>query len=43
MSVDNATIIRKTGLDRKKLTNALSQLKKTGKIKSVKRGVHKIV
>ena len=42
-SVDNAAIIKETGLDRKQVTNALSQLKKTGKVKSVKRGVHKIV
>jgi predicted Rossmann fold nucleotide-binding protein DprA/Smf involved in DNA uptake len=39
--VDNKTIVNKTGLDRKQVANALSQLKKTGKVKSVKRGVHK--
>jgi predicted Rossmann fold nucleotide-binding protein DprA/Smf involved in DNA uptake len=41
--VDNATIAEKTGLDRKQVANALSQLKKTGKVKSVHRGVHTVV
>ena len=40
IGVDNATIAKKTGLDRKQVANALSQLKKTGKAKSVKKGVH---
>jgi predicted Rossmann fold nucleotide-binding protein DprA/Smf involved in DNA uptake len=40
--VDNVTIAKKTGLDRKQVANALSQLKKTGKVKSVKKGVHAV-
>jgi predicted Rossmann fold nucleotide-binding protein DprA/Smf involved in DNA uptake len=40
--VDNETISKKTGLKKNQVSNALSQLKKTGKIKSVKRGVHKV-
>ena len=38
--MDNQTIAEKSGLGRKQVANALSQLKKTGKVKSVKRGVH---
>ena len=41
--MNNETIAKKSGLDRKQVTNALSQLKKTGKIKSIKRGVHKAI
>ena len=41
--VDNETIAKKSGLGRKQVTNAISQLKKTGKVKSVKRGVHKAI
>ena len=40
--VDNVTVAKKTGLDRKQVANALSQLKKTGKVKSVKKGVHAV-
>ena len=40
--MDNVTIAKKTGLDRKQVANALSQLKKTGKVKSVKKGVHAV-
>ncbi len=40
--VDNVSIAKKTGLDRKQVANALSQLKKTGKVKSVKKGVHAV-
>ena len=38
--VDNQTIIRETGLNQKQVSSALLRLKKYGKIKSVKRGVH---
>ena len=38
--MDNATISRETGLNQKQVSNALLKLKKEGKIKSVKRGVH---
>ena len=41
--MNNETIAKKSGLGRKQVTNALSQLKKTGKIKSIKRGVHKAI
>jgi predicted Rossmann fold nucleotide-binding protein DprA/Smf involved in DNA uptake len=41
--MDNKTIAEKSGLGRKQVINALSQLKKTGKIKSVKRGVHRAI
>ena len=40
--VSNETISKKTGLKKNQVANALSQLKKTGKIKSIKRGVHKV-
>ena len=39
-SVDAATIVEKTGYDRKKVSNIVFKLKKQGKIKSVKRGVY---
>ena len=39
-SVDAATIVEKTGYDRKKVANIVSRLKKQGKIKSIKRGVY---
>jgi hypothetical protein len=38
--VDTATISKKTGLERKQISNALMNLKKAGKVESVKRGVH---
>jgi len=40
--VDNATISEETGLNQKQVSNALLRLKKAGKVKSVKRGVHTI-
>ncbi len=41
--VDNATISKQTGLNQKQVSSALMRLKKAGKIKSVKRGVHTAV
>jgi predicted Rossmann fold nucleotide-binding protein DprA/Smf involved in DNA uptake len=41
--LDNATISKKTGLNQKQVSSALLRLKKYGKIKSVKRGVHTAV
>ena len=41
--VDNATISKETGLNQKQVSSALLRLKKDGKIKSVKRGVHTAV
>jgi len=41
--VDNATISKKTGLNQKQVSSALLRLKKYGKVKSVKRGVHTAV
>ena len=41
--VDNATISKETGLNQKQVSNALLKLKKAGKIKPVKRGVHTAV
>jgi uncharacterized membrane protein len=41
--VDNATISKQTGLNQKQVSSALMRLKKYGKIKSVKRGVHTTV
>ena len=41
--VDNQTIIRETGLNQKQVSSALLRLKKYGKVKSVKRGVHTAV
>jgi predicted Rossmann fold nucleotide-binding protein DprA/Smf involved in DNA uptake len=41
--VDNQTIIKQTGLNQKQVSSALLRLKKYGKIKSVKRGVHTAV
>ena len=38
--MDNATISKETGLNQKQVSSALMRLKKYGKIKSVKRGVH---
>ena len=38
--VDNVTISKQTGLNQKQVSSALLRLKKYGKIKSVKRGVH---
>jgi len=42
-SVDNETIAKQTGLNKKQVSSALLRLKKYGKIKSVKRGVHTAV
>ena len=41
--VDNAEISKKTGLNQKQVSSALLRLKKYGKIKSVKRGIHTAV
>ena len=41
--VDNVTISKQTGLNLKQVSSALLRLKKYGKIKSVKRGVHTAV
>ena len=41
--VDNETIIKETGLNQKQVSSALLRLKKYGKVKSVKRGVHTAV
>jgi predicted Rossmann fold nucleotide-binding protein DprA/Smf involved in DNA uptake len=38
--VDNATISKETGLNQKQVSSALMRLKKYGKVKSVKRGIH---
>jgi len=38
--VDNATLVEKTGFDKKKLANIVFKLRKLGKIKSVSRGVY---
>ena len=41
--VDNQTITRETGLNQKQVSSALLRLKKYGKVKSLKRGVHTAV
>ena len=41
--VDNVTISKQTGLNQKQVSSALLRLKKYGKIKSAKRGVHTAV
>ena len=41
--MNNATISKETGLNQKQVSSALLRLKKYGKIKSVKRGVHAAV
>jgi hypothetical protein len=41
--VDNLTISKQTGLNQKQVSSALLRLKKYGKVKSVKRGVHTAV
>jgi predicted Rossmann fold nucleotide-binding protein DprA/Smf involved in DNA uptake len=41
--VNNQTIMKETGLNQKQVSSALLRLKKYGKIKSVKRGVHTAV
>ena len=41
--VDNVTISKQTGLNQKQVSSALLRLKKYGKIKSVRRGVHTAV
>lgn len=41
--VDNQTIIKETGLNQKQVSSALLRLKKYGKVKSVKRGIHTAV
>ena len=38
--VDSATLIEKTGYDKKKIANIVFKLRKQGKIKSVGRGVY---
>ena len=40
---DNAAISKETGLNQKQVSSALLRLKKYGKIKSVKRGIHTAV
>jgi predicted Rossmann fold nucleotide-binding protein DprA/Smf involved in DNA uptake len=40
--VDNATISKETGLNQKQVSSALLRLKKYGKVKSVKRGIHTV-
>jgi hypothetical protein len=41
--VDNVTISKQTGLNQKQVSSALLRLKKYGKVKSVRRGVHTAV
>lgn len=41
--VDNQTIMKETGLNQKQVSSALLRLKKYGKVKSVKRGIHTAV
>ena len=41
--VDNVTISKQTGLNQKQVSSALLRLKKYGKVKSVKRGIHAAV
>jgi predicted Rossmann fold nucleotide-binding protein DprA/Smf involved in DNA uptake len=41
--MDNVTLSKQTGLNQKQVSSALLRLKKYGKIKSVKRGVHTAV
>jgi uncharacterized membrane protein len=41
--VDNATISKETGLNQKQVSKALLRLKKYGKVKSVRQGVHTAV
>jgi len=41
--VDNVTISKQTGLNQKQVSSALLRLKKYGKVKSLKRGVHTAV
>ena len=43
IGVDNVTISKQTGLNQNQVSSALLRLKKYGKIKSVKRGVHTAV
>ena len=38
--VDTATLVKKTGYDKKKVANLVYKLKKQGKIKSVEKGVY---
>jgi uncharacterized membrane protein len=40
--MDNATISKQTGLNQKQVSSALLRLKKYGKVKSVKRGIHTV-
>lgn len=40
--MNNATISKETGLNQKQVSSALMRLKKYGKIKSVKRGIHTV-
>jgi predicted Rossmann fold nucleotide-binding protein DprA/Smf involved in DNA uptake len=41
--VDNAKISKETGLNQQQVSSALLRLKKYGKVKSIKRGVHTAV
>jgi predicted transcriptional regulator len=41
--VDNAKISKETGLNQQQVSKALLRLKKYGKVKSVRRGVHTAV
>lgn len=41
--LDNETISKETGLNQKQVSSALLRLKKYGKVKSLKRGVHTAV
>ena len=38
--VDTATLMKKTGFDRKKIANIVYKLGKQGKIKSIEKGVY---
>ena len=40
--VDNEKIAKQTGLDKKQVSNVIFRLKKSGKVKSVRRGVYKV-
>lgn len=40
--MNNGTISKETGLNQKQVSSALMRLKKYGKIKSVKRGIHTV-
>jgi predicted Rossmann fold nucleotide-binding protein DprA/Smf involved in DNA uptake len=38
--VNNATLVKKTGFDKKKIANIIFKLRKQGKIKSIDRGIY---